>query len=632
MVANEMFLDSATQRSSVVSQAKLLNYTPRSAVAPRAEVNITVNGVTDASLTLPAYSIFTCSAIDGVNYTFVNPDAYTVNVSNGTATFNNVVIKQGVPASYNFTVNSLTNPTYMFEIPDDTIDTSTLQVLVQKSITDTTTDVYNLSTSFLTLDGTSKVYFLQESLNGNYEIYFGDNILGKQLDDGNIVSVSYLSTEGTSAAGANSFTIMQTIGGYSPTSITSAVQATTGSDKESIASIKYQAPKSYAAQNRAVTKEDYITAIQQNNLGYSFDAINVWGGQENDPPVYGQIFISLKPSNAYTLTSYQKQNILEDIIKPISVLTVEPTIMDPDYTYIKMNINVLYDPKKTNYTANQIQSLVTSTVRNFAADTLNTFNSTYSAPTLTTLIQNADSSIITNEVNILLQKKFYPDLTNSRTYKLYFGAPIERGEFPSGLSSFPDLTYANPANAANNITGVYLEEVTPYTGGVDNISIINPGYSYQYAPTVTIYGDGSGATAEAVINTSGSLSAINVLTSGNNYTSAIAVITPAAGDTTGTGGAAIVNLTGAIGTIRSFYYDNNNAKTILDSTVGTIDYEKGIVTLNDFSPRDVDNTLGQFSISVQPETSIISSSLNRIVTVDTFDYNAITVNVIAKTS
>jgi hypothetical protein len=630
MVANEMFLDSATQRSSVVSHAKLLDYTPKSAIAPTATINVTFNNVTTSSLTLPAYSLFTSSAINGVNYTFVNSTSYTNNVTNNTVTFENVEIKQGVPGSFSYTVDSSTNPNYVFEIPDTTIDTSTLQVIVQQSISNSSYNIYNLASNYLSLDGTSQVYFLQEALNGNYQISFGDGILGQQLTDGNVIKISYLSTEGTSSAGANSFVMMQTVSGFAPSSVTSITPATQGGDKESIDSIKYQAPKSYATQNRAVTKDDYITLIQQNNLGYSFDAVNVWGGQENNPPVYGKVFVSLKPKGGYLLTSTQKQQLVDQVLKPISMMTITPTIVDPDYTYIKINSNVVYQPAKTVYTTNQIQNIVAGVVQNFANTTLNTFNSTFSSSELVTSIQSADPSILTNEFNIQLQKKFYPNLTQSENYKLYFNIPLKKGVLTSGISSYPAMQFKDPSNPVNTIDGVYIEEVPSSTIGVESISIINPGYSYQSAPTVTILGDGSGATAEAVIDVNGKITAINVINSGINYTQASITITPAANDNKGQGGAAVAILQGQYGNLRSFYYKSNGVKTILNNNVGVVDYTNGVISLNSFNPYNIDDPLGQFTITVNPQSTILSSQYNSIITVDPFDPTAININVISK--
>lgn len=630
-VANEMFLDSATQRASVISQSKLLNYTPRSAIAPTAEVNVVVTGITgDTSLTLPAYSPFLSSSINSVNYNFVNTDSYTVNVVNGTATFNNVEIKQGVVSSYSYTVDNTSNPSLVFQIPDETVDTTTLQVIVQQSLSNSSYLIYNLASEFLTLDGTSEVYFLQESLTGTYEIYFGDNILGKKLSDGNIVNISYLTTEGTAAAGANNFVLMDKIGSYSASAVDSVYAASTGTDKESIDSIKFQAPKSYAAQNRAVTKDDYITAIQQNKIGYSFDAVNVWGGEENDPPVYGQVFVCLKPAGSYNLTQTQKTRFLQDVIRPISVLTVSPSIVDPDYTYIKLNVNVVYDTTKTTQTASQIESGVKSAIQTFGTNTLNTFNSTFNSYDLLTAIQNYNSSIVTSEFSLTLQKKFFPNLTTPTTYNLYFNTPLEIGKFSSGITSTPTLEYRDPSNLSNVVEGVYIEEIPTSTNSVESISIINPGFGYTATPTVTILGDGTGANAHAVLSGTGTITSIVVDDGGNNYTSAIVVITPAEGDASGQLGAAVVNLTGRYGTLRSYYYNTSQVKTILDSNVGTVDYQQGIVTLNSFDPLNVNNELGQFAVQVTPTTTIISSSYNKIITIDPYDTNAITVNVTAK--
>jgi len=631
MVANEMFLDTATLRDSVVSQAKLLNYTPKSATAPKATITLKVNQVTDASLTLPKFTSFISEAIDGVNYTFVTSESTTVSVVNNTATFANVEIKQGTPLAMSYVVDPSQNPTYTFQIPETNVDTSTLLVAVQESSTNTSLETFTLATDSLNLTGNSAVYFLQEGTGGHYEVYFGDNVLGKKLKNGNIVQMSYITTSGTVSYGANSFILLNTVGGYSNNQVISVESADAGSARESISSIKFQAPKAYAAQGRAVTKEDYISALQQNTLGMTFDSVNVWGGEENNPPVYGQVFICAKPSGAYTFTSTQKQRLINDVIKPISVMTVEPTLVDPDYTYIQITANVLYDPRKTSLSSGQLQSAIKSAISAYSVKSLNTFNSTFSATDFNDIIKNTDSSIVANEISIKLQKKFFPKLTVPSTYNLYYGTQLEKGMFQSGIVSSPAVQFRDPLNVAQIIDGIYVEEVPSSAGGVESISVINPGFGYQYAPTVTIKGDGTGATATAIINANGTLKSINVTNAGTNYTSAIAVITPAAGDTTGQLAAAVVLLEGRYGTLRSYYNNTNNVKTIFNANVGTVDYINGVVTLNSFGPVNVDNDLGQMTVTANPTTTIISSTYNRIITVDPFDPNAIIVNVTAKT-
>ena len=631
MVANEMFLDSAVQRNSVVSHAKLLNYTPKSAIAPTAFVNVTVNGATGSSFTLPQYTNFLSEAVDGTNYNFVTVDSTTVNTSNGVGRLIGVELKQGVPTTFTFTVDSATNPSYTFEIPDVNVDTTSLQVAVQQSSANTSYSIYNRASDYSVLNSTSAVYFLQEAQDGNYQIYFGDGILGNQLSDGNIVLVSYISTDGTAAAGANSFVLMDVVQGGTSFIIDSVVPASTGGAKESIDSIKFQAPKAYSAQGRAVSKNDYITFVQQNNLGISFDSVNVWGGEENDPPVYGQVFISLKPTGAYNLTTTQKQRLISEVLKPISVLTVTPTIVDPDYTYIKLNVSTYFNPKLTTAPAAQLATGISGAIQAFGTSSLNTFNSTFNAYGLLQAIQSYDPSIITSDFTIFVQKKFNPNLTVPSNYKLNFNTPLQRGIFQSGVSSSPAIQVRSPITSSQIIDGVFIEEVPALTDGIDTISVLNPGFNYLYAPTVTILGDGTGATAHSVI-VNGAISSIVVDTPGTGYTSAIAVITPNAGDTKGQLGAAVVNLQGRYGSLRTYYSDSKNVKTILNPNVGTIDYQNGVITLTAFNIYNVDNALGQLTISVKPVSSVVSSTYNSIITIDPYDNSAITVNAIAKTS
>jgi hypothetical protein len=627
MVANEMFLDSSVQRNSVVSHAKMLNYIPRSAVSSKASIKLQVNQVGTSTLTLPKFTPFLSEAIDGVNYTFLTKDSTTVNVSANTAIFNNIEIAEGVAASAAFTVNTTSNPKLIFTISDANIDTSTLVVSVQDSSTSLVYNTYTRATDYVALTPTSKVYFLQEGMNGNYEIYFGDGILGATLIDGNVVNISYVSTSGTSAFGANSFSIMSSVGGYSNTVISPITSAFAGADKESITSIKYTAPKAYAAQGRAVTKEDYIYLIQNNSTNLPIESVSVWGGEENIPPVYGQIFCAVKPSGGLTLTPSQKDKLVTEVIKPISVLTVVPTIVDPDYTFVNITTNVLYDPKKTTYTGGQIKQLVINSINTFSNQNLNTFNSIFKSPALITQIQTADPSIITNESTIRLQKKIYPKLNAKATYFLDFGVKLKRNYFNAGLSSSPDFSVTD-VTAVNSVrTGVYFEEVPTTVGGIGTINITNQGFGYTKTPVVKIIGDGTGATAYAVL-AAGRIVSLVVTNPGFNYTQAIVQITPAEGDTSGALGYADAVLEGSLGTLRTYYY-LNNTKTILNSSAGTIDYSTGKVTLIDFSPLNINNSLGQFTISVVPDSTIVSSTYNKIIAVDQYDPEAISVTVSA---
>ena len=300
-----------------------------------------------------------------------------------------------------------------------------LTVVVQQSSSNTNSMVYNLATDFLSLSPTSTVYFLQEGVNGLYQIYFGDGNLGQALTDGNVVYVSYITTKATASSGANNFVLMDTVAGYSNTTVYPLTSATQGADKESIDSIKYTAPKAHSSQGRAVTKEDYIYLIQNNAGIFPVDAVNVWGGEENDPPSYGTVFVAIKPKGGYSLTQTQKNIIEQQIIKPISVLTIQPKIIDVDYTYLVINSNILYDPKMTNLTSSQLENLVLTTISNFGSSTLNTFNSTFSLSSLISTVQSVSPSFITNDANIYLQKRFKPNLNSSSSYTFNFGTSLK---------------------------------------------------------------------------------------------------------------------------------------------------------------------------------------------------------------
>jgi len=626
MVANEMFLDSAIQRSSVVSHAKLLNYTPKSVSAPAAIIDLKINQVTNTALTLPKFTNFLSEGIDGVNYKFVTLDDYTVNANsyNNTVTFSNLTIKQGEPVSLAFTHDVATNPSATFEIPDADIDTSTITIVVQQSTTNSYSQVFTLAQEFLDLMPSTTSYFLQEGPNGNYQVYFGDDILGKALTDGNVVLISYITSSGTSATGANTFVLMDSISGYSNTVVTGVSSAVQGSDKESIASIKYTAPKAYSAQGRAVTKEDYIYLIQNNSGIFPIDAVNVWGGEDNDPPVYGVVFVAIKPRGGYTLTSSQKTIIENEIIKPISVVTVKPKIIDVDYTYVVVNSNILYSPKLTQYSASQLQTQVYSAIQTFAASTLNTFNSTFQLYGLISAVQAVSPSFITNDANIVLQKRFIPDTENSTSYTFYFGTSLRKDIYSKSISVTPTFQVIDTKNNSIVREDVYLEETPTSTTSLESINVVNPGYGYTSTPTVNILGDGFDATATATIS-NGRLSSIEITNVGYGYTQALAEIVGGGGQL----GAVSVILSGNSGIIRTYYYDNG-VKTVLDPTAGTVDYENGIVVLDSFLPSDVNNSSGVLSLQAVPNSTIISSSRDKIIALDNTDSNAINVKITAK--
>nr|QMP83613.1 MAG: hypothetical protein [Caudoviricetes sp.] len=638
MVGNEMFLDTATRRSSVISHAKVLGYNPASSTCSKAIVDIEITGLDLAirSFVMPKYTKFLSEKLDGKNYTFVTTREYFL--SNETGNFNilGVELKQGTPLTYRILYNSSNNPETKFRIPEPNIDLDTLEVIVQKSGTDFRVETYSKYDDVLELDPNSKVYFIQESLDNNYEIYFGNNILGKGLDDGNIVILSYLTTSGDVANGIRNFSLIDgPLASYDNLIVTTIQPSFVGSPKESIDSIKYTAPKTYSAQGRAVTKNDYIALLRKaSGNKYPIDAVNVWSGEESDPPIFGKVFVAIKPSAGYTLTEAQKRIIKEDFIKPISIVTVDPEIVDVDYTFLKVETDVLVDRSRTLLTDSEIRSRISTDIKNYAANTLNSFDSTLIIPNFVASINALDSSIITNQQKIYLQKKILPELNLSRTYTVDFSAPIKRDIFSKSITISPSIQYLDSIGVVR--TEVYIEQSPSESTFIDSIEVLSPGMYYYTIPTVTISGDGTGATARAIVS-DGKIKQIVLTDRGKNYTQAVVQITPNENFAGGTNpsysgmlGSARAIISGRYGTLRSYYYNDNGIKTILNGNIGTIDYEKGIITLNDFSPYEINSSSGVLSLYVIPESTIIESRKNKLLTLDKDDPSSVTVNILSR--
>lgn len=632
MVGNEMFLDTATRRSSVVSRSKLLGYTPLSTSCPTAVVDIRADGLTGSAFYLPKYTKFLSEKLDNANYTFVTTKDYLVNAnSTGHIVLQDVELKSGEPISYTFVYSATTNFENRFKIPDANIDLETLEVVVQTSTTNYESTVFNKVDDKLLLDGNSEVYFIQESLDGNYEMYFGNGIIGKSLFDGNLVKVKYLTSSGADANYASSFVPVDTIASYDTIDIITTVPAHLGRSKEDIDSIRYTAPKVFSAQGRAVTVNDYIALIKKNSEAFPLDAVNVWRGDDNQPPVYGKVFISVKPKGGYSVTENQKNLIKETIVKPINVVTIDVDIVDVDYTFLTIESNVLLDPTKTTLTENDIRTTIMNSVKAYSANNLNSFESTLIIPDLITTINSSDQSIITNEQKIKLQKRISPTTNTSISYVMDFGIPIKRDFFGKSIStsdSFQMLDINNISTTGGFILrkDVYIEEVPASSTSIDSIVVLNPGTNYTKTPIIKIVGDGKNATAHASI-VNGKIKEIIIDNPGEGYTQAIVQIDSDGGG--GILGAAKAILQGRYGDLRTYYY-NNGIKYVLNPKSGTVDYYSGVINLIDFKPYSINNNSGQLKINVIPDTNIVYSERNKLLTLDQNDPTAVSINIITK--
>ncbi len=420
MAANEMFLDTASIRSTVVSHAKTLGYTPNSARAPIGTVNVTLNNIGGrVTATIPAETVFT-STVDDISYQFVTISEHTTNVSNGQLSFSNIPIYEGTYTKNRYTVDTK-NVDQKFKITSDRADTTTLTVQVFSSADSSTFDTYTLATDITQVGPTSEVYFLQECDDGRFEVYFGDGIIGKALSDNNVIVLSYVVTNKQEANGATIFNTTATISGVTDITVATVSAASGGSEPESIQSIKLNAPLDYAAQGRAVTPEDYKAIIPK--VYSNTKSVQVWGGEDNSTAVYGRTYISIVPT-AGSITASAKETIVNDLKNTYTIASVTPVIVDPVTTFIRLGVNFKYNKKNTTKTSETLVSNVTTALQNYDANTLQKFDGVFRHSQVTGLIDDVDSSILSNITTVKLSQFVTPTLNTSTKYELEFNNAV----------------------------------------------------------------------------------------------------------------------------------------------------------------------------------------------------------------
>ena len=415
VVANEMFLDSADLRSSIVSLAKMLGYTPTSPRAPIANIDILINNGTGTSVTMTKGTVFTTS-VDGTSYQFVTNADFTITPTSGVYRFSNVNIFEGSLTTFKYTVNT-SDPDQKFIIQSSRADTSTLRVRVQNSSVDTTTSTYTLATGITELSATSKVYFIQEIEDGRFEVYFGDGTIGQSLADGNIVILEYIVTNTIDANGASSFSLSGSIDGFTNVTITTNSSAQGGSVGQTKESIRFNAPLQYAAQDRAVTTTDYETLVRE--IYPNAQSVSAWGGEDDETPVYGVVKIAISAASGSTLTDATKNSIITQL-KRYNVASVRPQIIDPETTTLLLTSNVKYDERATTKTADTLQSEIINAIITYNTNTLQQFDSMFRYSKIVQLIDDTDTSILSNITTLKIRKTFTPTISTSTRYDIYF--------------------------------------------------------------------------------------------------------------------------------------------------------------------------------------------------------------------
>ena len=415
MLANEMFLDSADLRNSVVSHAKQIGYTARSARAPKATLNVTVNDATSATVTMAKGTAFT-TTIDGVSYQYVTNKAVSITPTDGVYTFSNVDVYEGTLVSNKYTVDT-TDANQRFLIKNINADTSTLKVTVQTSASDSTTETYTLSTDFTSATDDSKIFFLDAVEDQQYEITFGDGVIGKALSNGNVVNIEYVVTNGDASNSATTFASASSIDGFSNITVTVVSNSFGGAPAEENSSIKFNAPKRYSSQNRAVTVDDFKSIVR--SIYPNIQSIRVWGGEENDPPVYGRTYISIKAISGSNITQAVKDDITTEL-KKYMVASVTPVISDPETIFLVIQTDVKYDAKVTSKSTDDIKQLVLATLTNYNDNTLKKFDGILRHSNLVKTIDDTDSSILSNSTKYKMYQEVTPVTTKKETYTIKF--------------------------------------------------------------------------------------------------------------------------------------------------------------------------------------------------------------------
>ena len=419
MVANEMFLDSVVKRESAVSIAKHLGYRPLSYRSAKAKVSFTINNPVDTppTLTLPKFSPFT-TTINNTQYTFSNLDSITIKPTNGIYTFADIDIVEGEVLSYVYRVD-VSGPDEKYTIPNKNIDTTTIRVTVQNSYTDLTTQSYTLTDNLEALNSESKVFFLEENPSGFYEIFFGDNVLGKKLVSGNLVKIEYLISNGSvcnvSGEIEQRFSLGALVGGVNlGSTIIAATNSTGGAEPDTLEDIKFKAPRFLSSFNRAVTAKDYKAIIESN---YPLvESVSVWGGEENNPPKYGKVIISLKPYFGYTINTELKNKILQDILQDKKIMSIIPEFVDPNYLHITLETKVKFDPANSRYTTSEIQILAKAKIEEYFSTELQKFDKDFVYSKLSKTIDAINSSIVGNVTNFRIHKRITPVVNISNSY------------------------------------------------------------------------------------------------------------------------------------------------------------------------------------------------------------------------
>jgi hypothetical protein len=447
MVGNEMFIDSAARRDSVVSHSKMLNYVPRSTTSARAIVNLqrtTSATINRGNFVTGTYTNENNETITKI-FTFLEDYEYEQRGTNDWRV-DGAVLSEGILQTITYVYDAKQRER-KFLLPADA-DISTVRVRVRQAAaaSEDDTETWFAATDFSTLGPTEKVFFVQAAYDGQYEVYFGDNVIGASLNTGNIVYIDYLQSSGTEGNFFSNFSL-------SNTAITTVAAAVGGQDPEDITEIRKNAPKAFVAQNRTVTARDYESVIQ--TLYPQAESIKVWGGEENNPPQYGKVFVSIKPTGGLFVSSLEKRNILEQV-KQKSMVGIVPEIVDPEYLYAVLNITTTFDPRKTSLSRNEISALQRAEIVNYFDNTLEKFDTSFYVSKLNKILDEVDPSVLGTSIGTLIEQRIQPSTRYPNLVELKFFNPLfhpHEGHIGAVRSS--TFSYRN---SVGEVKAAYIED------------------------------------------------------------------------------------------------------------------------------------------------------------------------------
>ena len=457
MAMNENFIDTAQLRSSVVSIARNLGYTPKSKKSSKTKVTFTIptTDPNNTALTLEKTTKFV-GDIDGTSFIFQPTSAVSALSDGSRYLFTDVELREGTRLSIQYDATDGDGiPVNKFYINNFNIDTESIEVFNIEAGTSGNTQTYNLVSDITILDEESQIYYLFESTNRTYVIQFGDGVLGTKPEGGTII-ISFQTSSGEAANGISKLTLSDTIGagrtagletfGASDLVFNNIETSYGGSSEENIESIRTSALNNFSTQGRAVTAEDYRFFLERDYP--QAESISVWGGQDNVPPIYGKVFISFKPKRGFRITNAVKQEIITNIIETKNVLTIIPEIVDADFTFIQINASVLFNAKKTMFTSAELKSLILAKIMRYSSDELTKFGTRFSYSKFVNDIDKTENSIISNYSQIKLRKNFPVFIDITQTYTIDFQNPLRPGSFRSaaGFRALNDSTLG----ASNN--------------------------------------------------------------------------------------------------------------------------------------------------------------------------------------